>query len=83
MDASQDATVLLETAETPPGHKGQPGSDRLSSEAPWVQASPAWRMTGNGTVQCVVTNRRVIEQGVPDMRAKWVALHCPDQAQEI
>ncbi len=42
-----------------------------------------WRMSGNSVVQCALTNRWLIEQGVPDMRAKWVALHYPDQVQDV
>jgi RNA-directed DNA polymerase len=38
-----------------------------------------WRMSGNSVVQCALTNRWLKEQGVPDMRAKWVAIHYPDQ----
>ena len=38
-----------------------------------------WRMSGNSVVQCALTNAWLKGQGVPDMRAKWVALHYPDQ----
>ena len=38
-----------------------------------------WRMSGNSVVQCALTNAWLKEQGVPDMRAKWVAIHYPDQ----
>jgi RNA-directed DNA polymerase len=38
-----------------------------------------WRMSGNSVVQCALTNQWLKEQGVPDMRAKWVAVHYPDQ----
>ena len=42
-----------------------------------------WRMSGNGIVQIALNNAWLKEQGVPDMRAKWVALHYPDQVQEV
>jgi len=51
-------------------------------EVKWSSVSAAlrlWRMSGNSVVQCALTNAWLKEQGVPDMRAKWVALHYPDQ----
>jgi RNA-directed DNA polymerase len=42
-----------------------------------------WRMSGNSVVQCALINAWLKEQGVPDMKAKWVALHYPDQVQEV
>ena len=38
-----------------------------------------WRMSGNGIVQIALNNAWLKQQGIPDMRAKWVALHYPDQ----
>ena len=38
-------------------------------------ASPVWRMSGNRIVQQALTNRWLHEQGVPDMRTSWIALH--------
>jgi RNA-directed DNA polymerase len=34
-----------------------------------------WRMSGNSIVQTALSNRWLEEQGVPDMRAVWIALH--------
>ncbi len=34
-----------------------------------------WRMSGNSIVQRALTNRWLQEQGVPDMRTLWIALH--------
>ena len=34
-----------------------------------------WRMSANSIVQRALTNRWLHEQGVPDMRTLWVALH--------
>jgi RNA-directed DNA polymerase len=34
-----------------------------------------WRMSGNSLLQRALTNRRLHEQGVPDMRTKWISLH--------
>ena len=34
-----------------------------------------WRMSGNRIVQQALTNRWLHEQGVPDMRTSWIALH--------
>ena len=48
----------------------------------WSSVSAAlrlWRMSGNGIVQIALNNAWLKKQGVPDMRAKWVALHYPDQ----
>ena len=38
-----------------------------------------WRMSGNSVVQCALNNGWLEEQGVPNMRAKWIALHFPNQ----
>ena len=34
-----------------------------------------WRMSANSIVQRALTNRRLHEQGVPDMRTLWITLH--------
>ena len=34
-----------------------------------------WRMSSNSIVQAALTNAYLHEQGVPDMRAKWIAMH--------
>jgi RNA-directed DNA polymerase len=34
-----------------------------------------WRMSGNSIVQRALTNRWLHEQGVPEMRSLWIALH--------
>lgn len=34
-----------------------------------------WRMSSNSIVQAALTNARLHEQGVPDMRKKWIAMH--------
>ena len=34
-----------------------------------------WRMSQNSIVQAALSNRWLEEQGVPDMRAVWIALH--------
>jgi RNA-directed DNA polymerase len=34
-----------------------------------------WRMSANSILQRALTNRRLHEQGVPDMRTLWIALH--------
>ena len=34
-----------------------------------------WRMSANSIVQRALTNRWLHEQGVPDMRTSWIALH--------
>ena len=34
-----------------------------------------WRMSANSLLQRALTNRRLHEQGVPDMRTSWIALH--------
>ena len=34
-----------------------------------------WRMSSNSIVQAALTNAWLHEQGVPDMRAKWIAMH--------
>jgi len=34
-----------------------------------------WRMSANSIVQRALTNRWLQEQGVPDMRTLWIALH--------
>jgi RNA-directed DNA polymerase len=34
-----------------------------------------WRMSHNSIVQIALSNRWLEEQGVPDMRATWIALH--------
>jgi len=34
-----------------------------------------WRMSRNTIVHAALSNRWLEEQGVPDMRAKWIALH--------
>jgi RNA-directed DNA polymerase len=34
-----------------------------------------WRMSGNSIVQTALSNRWLEEQGVPDIRAVWIALH--------
>jgi RNA-directed DNA polymerase len=34
-----------------------------------------WRMSANSIVQRALTNRWLHEQGVPDMRTRWIALH--------
>jgi RNA-directed DNA polymerase len=39
-----------------------------------------WRMSGNSIVQRALTNRWLHEQGVPDMRTLWIALHYGPQA---
>jgi hypothetical protein len=40
-------------------------------------------MSGNSIVQMALTNRRLQEQGVPDMKQQWIAIHYPDQAQGV
>ena len=42
-----------------------------------------WRMSGNSIVQCALTNTWLHKQGVPEMRAMWVALHYPDQPRDV
>ena len=42
-----------------------------------------WRMSRNSIVHHALTNRWLQEQGVPDMRATWIALHYPDQRREV
>jgi RNA-directed DNA polymerase len=39
-----------------------------------------WRMSGNSIVQRALTNRWLHEQGVPDMRTSWCALHYGQKA---
>lgn len=34
-----------------------------------------WRMSSNSIVQAALTNAYLHEQGVPDMRKKWIAMH--------
>ncbi len=34
-----------------------------------------WRMSSNSIVQAALNNAWLHEQGVPDMRTKWIALH--------
>ena len=34
-----------------------------------------WRMSSNSLLQRALTNRRLHEQGVPDMRTLWITLH--------
>jgi RNA-directed DNA polymerase len=34
-----------------------------------------WRMSSNSIVQAALTNAYLHKQGVPDMRAKWIAMH--------
>jgi len=38
-----------------------------------------WRMSGDSIVQRALTNRWLQEQGVPDMKQQWIAIHYPDQ----
>ncbi len=38
-----------------------------------------WRMSNNSLVRLALNNRWLEEQGVPDMRAIWIALHYPEQ----
>ncbi|MCP5523194.1 MAG: hypothetical protein H7A46_16790 [Verrucomicrobiales bacterium] len=40
-----------------------------------------WRMSGNSIVQAALTNRWLQEQGVPDMKQQWIALHYPGPSQ--
>jgi RNA-directed DNA polymerase len=40
-----------------------------------------WRMSQNELVRIALNNRWLEEQGVPDMRAIWIALYYPEQAQ--
>ena len=40
-----------------------------------------WRMSQNELVRFALNNRWLEEQGVPDMRAIWIALYYPEQAQ--
>ena len=40
-----------------------------------------WRMSQNEIVRYALNNRWLEEQGVPDMRAIWIALYYPEQAQ--
>ena len=37
-----------------------------------------WRMAGNSIVQRALTNRWLWDQGVPNMRRQWIALHYPE-----
>ena len=37
-----------------------------------------WRMSGNSIVQRALTNRWLQEQGVPDMKQQWIAIHYPE-----
>jgi RNA-directed DNA polymerase len=39
-----------------------------------------WRMSANSILQRALTNRRLHEQGVPDMRTLWIVLHYGAQA---
>ena len=34
-----------------------------------------WRMSGNSIVQRALTNRWLNEQGVPELRSFWIAIH--------
>ena len=34
-----------------------------------------WRMSSNSIVQAALTNAWLHEQGVPDLRAQWIAMH--------
>jgi hypothetical protein len=34
-----------------------------------------WRMSGNGLVQRALSKRWLEEQGVPELRSRWIALH--------
>jgi RNA-directed DNA polymerase len=40
-----------------------------------------WRMSANRLGQQAMTNRWLRDQGVPDMRALWIALHYGPKAQ--
>jgi hypothetical protein len=40
-----------------------------------------WRMSQNEIVRYALNNRWLEQQGVPDMRAIWIALYYPEQAQ--
>ena len=42
-----------------------------------------WRMSNNSVVQRAMTNKWLQEQGGPDLKAKWIALHYPEQAQGV
>jgi hypothetical protein len=37
-----------------------------------------WRMSSNSIVQAALNNAWLHAQGVPDMRAKWIARHYGD-----
>ncbi len=42
-----------------------------------------WRMSANRLVQYAMDNAWLHKQGVPEMRAQWIALHYPDQPRDV
>jgi len=42
-----------------------------------------WRISFSRVVHYGLTNAWLKEQGVPDMRAKWIAIHYPDSSQVV
>ena len=51
------------------------GIDRADVHMATRSRKGYWRMSGNSIVQRAQTNRWLHEQGVPDMRTSWIALH--------
>lgn len=92
VEATSEA-LLLEAVETAadsaspftgPGNlpgKGAPG-DKKPQRLPSYAEAPAWqgwRMSQNSLVRAALNNRWLEEQGVPNMRTIWIALHYPEQ----
>jgi hypothetical protein len=42
-----------------------------------------WRMSQNDIVRYALNNRWLEKLGVPDMKAIWIALYYPEQAQGL
>jgi hypothetical protein len=41
------------------------------------------RLSGNSIVQMALTDRWLQEQGVPNMKQQWIAIHYPGQVREV
>lgn len=42
-----------------------------------------WRMSGNSIVQRALTKRWLQQQGVPDLRSRWIAIHYGDRRNTV
>ena len=77
MGAAAGEAILLESGKAPDAAaaSARPGINPEEVRMASRSRKGYWRMSGNGLVQRALSKRWLEEQGVPELRSRWIALH--------